>query len=271
MAVEREYVLGTHDIEIERLGLQHRVWQPRAREAWRRAGLSAGQTIVDLGCGPGYASLDLAALTGPSGRVVAIDQSARFLGTLREAARAQGHQHVATLELDLNAAELPRLGADAAWCRWVFAFVREPRRLVGQLAAVLRPGGVAVIHEYFDYAAWRVSPREPDFEAFVAAVIEAWRAAGGEPDSGLDLPRWLETGGFDVQPLRTYVDLVPPGSDGWRWLAAFVRSGIDRLAAIGSVMPARAEAMRAAFERAEANPASRMVTPAVVEIVARRR
>src|SRR5262245_39571237 len=97
---EREYVLGTHDVEVERLGLQHRVWRARARDAWRRAGFTAGQTILDLGCGPGFASLDLAELTGPPGRVVAIDQSARFLAVLDDLARRQQRSNLRTLAMD---------------------------------------------------------------------------------------------------------------------------------------------------------------------------
>lgn len=202
---------------------------------------------------------------------MAIDQSARFLGVLEEQARAQGRTNIRTLERDLNAADPGLPSADAAWGRWVFAFLRDPRRLVERLAAAVKPGGVIAIHEYFDYAAWRVWPREPDFEAFVAAVIAAWRETGGEPDIGLDLPAWLEASGFECQPPGTHVDLVAPGSDGWRWLAAFVHSGIDRLAALGALAPARAAAMRGALERAAANPRSLMATPAVVEIIARRR
>src|SRR6476620_8576330 len=87
---EREYVLGTHDEEIDRLGLQHRVWRPRALDAWRRAGFTVGQTIVDVGSGPGYATIDLAEIVGLSGRVVALDRSRRFLDALRRAARVQG-------------------------------------------------------------------------------------------------------------------------------------------------------------------------------------
>lgn len=79
---EREYVLGTHDVEVDRLGLQHRVWRPRVLEVARRAGLTVGRTVVDLGCGPGYASLDCAEIMGPTGHVHAIDQSGRFLSVL---------------------------------------------------------------------------------------------------------------------------------------------------------------------------------------------
>ena len=70
MEQEKEYVLGTHDEEIARLRLQHRVWRPRATDAWLRAGFTTGQTLIDLGCGPGYASIDLAEIVGSSGRII---------------------------------------------------------------------------------------------------------------------------------------------------------------------------------------------------------
>ena len=81
-ANDRDYVLGTHDEEIERLGLQHNVWRPRAMAAWQRGGFTVGQTLIDVGCGPGYATLDLAELVGAHGRIVAVDRSRRFLDTL---------------------------------------------------------------------------------------------------------------------------------------------------------------------------------------------
>ena len=68
---ETEYILGTNEDEIDRLHLQHRVWRERMLDCWRRAGIGLGQTVVDVGCGPGFASLDLAAIVGPAGQVKA--------------------------------------------------------------------------------------------------------------------------------------------------------------------------------------------------------
>lgn len=62
---EGDYVLGTDEGEIERLGLQHRVWRERMLGAFRRAGIAPGMRVVDVGAGPGYASLDLAGIVGP--------------------------------------------------------------------------------------------------------------------------------------------------------------------------------------------------------------
>lgn len=61
-----DYLLGTGDDEIERLGLQHSVWRPHAARTWNSSGFRQGQTIIDVGCGPGFASLDLADVVGRS-------------------------------------------------------------------------------------------------------------------------------------------------------------------------------------------------------------
>ena len=79
-----DYVLGTHDGEVARLGLQHRVWREAMFAAWRRAGIRTGWRVVDVGAGPGYATLDLAELVGASGEVLA----GGALGTVRLGHRA---------------------------------------------------------------------------------------------------------------------------------------------------------------------------------------
>jgi len=75
---EDQYVLGTHDEEIQRLGVQHRAWRPSVFAAWQAAGIREGHSILDVGSGPGYAALDLGETVGPRGLVIAIDKSERF-------------------------------------------------------------------------------------------------------------------------------------------------------------------------------------------------
>ncbi len=79
---DRDYVLGTHDDEIYRLGFQHRVWRPRALDAWTRARIGDGSRVIDFGAGPGFATMDLAEIVGPTGAVYALERSRRFLDTL---------------------------------------------------------------------------------------------------------------------------------------------------------------------------------------------
>jgi SAM-dependent methyltransferase len=267
---ERDYVLGTHDEEIVRLGIQHRVWRPRSLDAWRRAGFTVGQTIVDVGCGPGYATLDLADIVGVAGKVVAIDRSRRFLDVVESTRDRLGLDNVETYERELDgiSAPLPVTGADGAWCRWVLCFLKQPRALLERIAAALRPGGTLVIHDYFDYATWRLAPPCAELEEFVSVVMKSWRASGGEPDIALQLPRWLEELGFRIQSLTSIIDIVPPSSFVWQWPKSFVESGTSRFVERGELAPERAEAIVDAYLAAERAPHTRLITPGLMEVIA---
>jgi ubiquinone/menaquinone biosynthesis C-methylase UbiE len=262
-AIERDYVLGTHDEEVMRLALQHRVWRRRALDAWIDAGFTAGQTLVDVGAGPGHATIDLAEIAGANGRVVAIDRSARFLDFLKRTAADRALGNILTFEADLDEDRLPLVTADGAWARWVFAFVKQPKELLRKVRDVLKPGAPLVIHEYFDYRSWRLSPRSEVFEDFVGAVMKTWRGAGGEPDIALDLLRWLPEAGFQLQRQRTMVDVITPSNFIWQWPVSFVNVGVDRLVSIGE-FPAR----RAAELKRVVAEAKLMTTPAVLQITA---
>lgn len=268
MPPDKDYLLGTHDEEIARLGLQHRIWRPRTLDAWRRAGFTVGQTILDVGCGPGYAALDLAEIVGLSGWVYAFDRSKRFLDTLESARKARGIDNITAIERDLDE-DLPiDIKADAAWTRWVFAFVKNPRKLLSRVAKALKPGGVFVIFEYFDYSTWRLAPQNASLEEFVEIVIESWRAEGGEPDIGLTLPQWLSEEGFAVKSLSPIIDIVPSSNYIWQWPKAFIEVGIKRLADLGKLTPARATAMRKDIDKSMNEPNTLMITPGVLEIIA---
>src|SRR5262245_6414557 len=79
MSTDRDYLLGTHEEEISRLGLQHDVWRPVVLDCWKRAGITAGKHVLDIGAGPGYATVDLAEIVGPRGEVVALERSRNFV------------------------------------------------------------------------------------------------------------------------------------------------------------------------------------------------
>ena len=68
------YPFGYGDEELQRLREQHRVWQEENQRLLNRAGFGQGNTLVDLGCGPGFTTLDLARRVGPMGRIIAVDR-----------------------------------------------------------------------------------------------------------------------------------------------------------------------------------------------------
>ena len=268
--IDRDYVLGTQDAEIVRLGIQHDAWRPYVHECWERGGLREGSRVIDVGAGPGCAALDLAELVGAAGEVVAVERSTRFVEAGRSAAALRGLGNLTYHELDLMCDELPGEGYDAAWCRWVASFVDAPEVLVQQIARVVRPGGTAMFHEYADYGSWRFSPRLPHVEAYVSAVMDSWRAAGGEPDVACELPPLLRANGFVVEHVAPRVFCVPPGTPQWTWISTFVALNFERMVEIGAAEPAWIASAREEFAAAEKDPTSLLITPMVLEMVARK-
>ncbi|MBV8685429.1 MAG: methyltransferase domain-containing protein [Alphaproteobacteria bacterium] len=265
---DRDYVLGTQDEEIERLGLQHRVWRDRMLGAWARAGLAPGMTVLDIGAGPGFAAVDLAEAVGPQGRVLALERSRRFLDSLEARAARLGLGNVEARECDVSDGPFGESVADAAWCRWVLSFVADPAATVRNLAAALKPGGVAIFHEYADYGAWRTMPPDPDVERFRTLVMQSWRDEGGEPDIALQLPSMLAAAGLETVEARPLIDIVRPGDFAWRWPAAFMAVNARRLRDLGYATADEAERFATALDRA--GDGAMMITPLVAELIVRK-
>jgi SAM-dependent methyltransferase len=265
---ERDYVLGTQDEEIDRLGLQHRVWRARMLDGWAEAGIGPGMTVLDIGAGPGFASLDLAELVGPAGKVLAFERSHRFLQALQARAAAAGLANIVAQEKDVAEESLGADQADAAWCRWVLSFVADPAATVRHIAAALRPGGTAIFHEYADYGAWQMMPPCPDVDRFRALVMKSWRDNGGEPDIALALPGLLAEAGMEQVSARPMIQIVRRGDFAWQWPAAFMAVNAARLQELGYATKEEAERFATALERSP--PHALMVTPLVAQIIARK-
>src|SRR5438105_10306246 len=99
--MDRDYVLGTHNEELARLGLQHRVWRPVVLDCWQRAGITVGKRVLDLGAGPGYATVDLAEIVGTTGEIVALDGSRNFGRAVKANCRVRSLTNVKVHEVDL--------------------------------------------------------------------------------------------------------------------------------------------------------------------------
>lgn len=270
MPEKSDYVLGTNDEELARLGLQHRVWRPTVLECWRRAGITFGSRVIDVGAGPGYATMDLAELVGPTGEVLAVERSARFLEFAKKACATRGLTNIQFREADLMNEPLGELNFDATWCRWVASFVSSPAKLVNTVAGALRPGGVAVFHEYIDYRTWRVAPRRPAIESFVDEVMASWKESGGEPDVALQFPTLFREAGLRVVEANPRILTIRPSDYAWQWPASFVEINLARLRELGRVDADWVEAVRHDFREAETDPTTLLNTPLFLEIIARR-
>lgn len=268
---EREYVLGTHDEEIDRLGLQHRAWRASAYALWDHAGFGPGHTLVDVGAGPGFGSLDLAHIVGPTGRIVAVDQSRRFLDHLDATKRALGLDWVEPIEADVQALALPAGTAHGAYCRWVMSFVPDAEKVVAGVARALRPGGVFALQEYIHYKSAHVVPPDPICATIFNAVDRSWRRGGSDPDAAGRLPALLDKYGLTVTTLRPLYRLARPGTMLWEWPTAFFRNFLPILAAQGEISAAEQDAFQLLWARRSADPYAFFLTPPMVEIVAVKR
>ena len=267
-AADSDYLLGTHDEELTRLGVQHEVWRPTVLECWRRAGITSGSRVLDVGAGPGFASVDLAEIVGSTGEVIAVERSARYARAATEACRRRAFSHVRVHELDLMTDPLPAADLDAVWCRWVACFVSSPRNLVKKIATALKPGGVAVFHEYADYGAWQLVPPSSAHAEFVREVIASWRATGGEPDIAPQVVGHLINTGFAIREAVPRVFCIRTADHMWQWPSTFMEVYPERLRELGRVDRAWVGRVRQEFLAAEADSRSLMITPLVLEVIA---
>ncbi len=268
--MDDDYVLGTHDGEIARLGLQHQVWRPHMLHAWMSAGMTQGSRVIDFGAGPGFASFDAADIVGPQGEVVAIERSQHFLNFAGRELERRGAKWLRLVEGDLMRDDFELAGFDIAWCRWVASFVTSPAILVETVFRSLRVGGRAVFHEYQSYATWRMIPTSHRIDNFVRQVMASWRDSGGEPDIVPTLIPIMNEAGFKIIELLPLIFAVRPADFMWHWAAAFIESNSQRLVDLGKASHQWAHEVQGEFIALSANPDAILVTPMVMDIIAQR-
>jgi len=146
--------------------------------------------------------------------------------------------------------------------------VNDPRATVGNISAALKPGGVAVFHEYAAYDTWRMMPPHPLQERFRTLAMQSWRDSGGEPDIALRLPQWLAQADLEIVETRMFADIISPKDYTWEWPRAYMTNGARRLHELGYVDAEEAQAMASFLD--DNPPETAMLTPLVAEIIARK-
>jgi len=155
-------------------------------------GLGAGERVLDVGCGTGLLARDMAALVGPTGRVVGIDISAAML-TFAERRCADLPQ----VDLKLGTAEglsAEDSGFDAVACTQVLLYVADVAGAVAQMHRVLKPGGRLVVIE----TDWRGTVLHSVDDALTRRIFAAWDTAVPSPNLPVLLSPLLRTQGFSV-------------------------------------------------------------------------
>lgn len=266
---EKEYVLGTDVDELNRLRRQHELWVLQARDLWVRAGFRSDHKVLDLGCGPGFTTLELARYLGPKSRITAVDASDRFLKYL--AARAKTEFPQAKIEVEesfIEKMDLAEKDFDAAYCRWLMIFVPD---VLGALKAIrrhLKPGAVFALQEYVSYEAMQVCPEIPVMERVLAAIFKSWKDQGGNPNRGRELPNLLERAGFRVQELKPVARISRPNEPLWDWPTGFFENYLPRMVSQGYLSAADRAEFEAGWKNAMTEPGSFFLAPMVIDIIA---
>jgi SAM-dependent methyltransferase len=110
-------------------------------EAQRALAPVAGERILDVGCGCGDSTLQLAARAGPAGAVVGVDVSTPMLEVARRRPAPDGSARPEFRQADAQTADLGRASFDAAFSRFGVMFFADPAAAFANIRSALRLGG----------------------------------------------------------------------------------------------------------------------------------
>jgi len=170
---------------------------------WRTAANSAayvvpllrpGMDVLDIGCGPGTITVELARLTAP-GRTIGIDAADEVI----EAARALGEDD-SPARVEFRTGDVMQLpfadgSFDVVHAHQVMQHLADPVGALREMARVCRPGGIVAARDG-DYEAMTWYPGDPDLDAWLVMYRAVASANGGEPDAGRYLLHWAHQAGM---------------------------------------------------------------------------
>ncbi len=262
----QQYLLGDDADESRRLAAQHRVWAEPTYAGWRRAGFGVGDTLLDLGCGPGLVSVELAEWVGPEGQVVAADQSSRFLDALRQRAARRGLNNIRPVQAAVSELTLMAESLDGAYARWLFCFLPNPSEVIERIVPALKPGARLVTLDYFNYRAFTLAPHSEPMTEVVAAIESSWAESGGSLAVQGDMPALMAAAGLEVCEVRNVSRVARPGSVHWQWPEDFLRSHLPTLVASGAISASVVASFWSDWRAAANRPDAYLMLPPLLEI-----
>ncbi len=178
----------------ERLRLLSEVMGPSTRALLAEVGIPPGSACLDVGCGGGDVTFELARAVGPSGRVVGVDRDQPKLEIATREAAEMGLANVAFDARDLTAWEPGEL-FDVVYGRFILTHLAQPEALVAVLCRHTRAGG-AVIMEDVDFRGHFAEPDCPAFRRYVDLYTKSVQKRGADANIGPRLPGILRDAGL---------------------------------------------------------------------------
>lgn len=145
--------------------------------------LKPHHTILDIGCGPGTITADLAELV-PEGKVTGVDAVEAVLERARAHVAGRSGITNCTFEVaDANALPYPDASFDVVFCHQVLQHVQDPVGILREMKRVAKPGGIVAAREA-DYKSFAWFPEPQGLDEWLDAYRKTARLCGGQPDAG---------------------------------------------------------------------------------------
>jgi SAM-dependent methyltransferase len=234
--------------------LRSHTWRTAQNSAaYLLAHLRPGQSVLDVGCGPGTITVDLATLVAP-GRVVGVDHAAGILEQARQAATSAGvADQLEFAQADVHALDFPDDTFDIVHAHQVLQHVGDPVTALREMRRVCKPGGIVAARDS-DYQGFFWYPENPTLTWWLKLYDTVARSNGGEPDAGRRLWAWSRQVGFSkVTPTGSAWCFATDEERAWwgdLWAERITNSDFARTAVAGghateTELAAGAEAWRA--------------------------
>ncbi|WP_460852862.1 class I SAM-dependent methyltransferase [Nocardioides montaniterrae] len=218
------YTHGHHESVLR----SHRWRTAENSAAYLLPHLRPGQSLLDVGAGPGTITADLAARVD---RVTATEVGADELELSRATAAQRGVANIDFRVADVHALDIEDGTFDVTHAHQVLQHVGDPVQALREIARVTRPGGLVAARDS-DYAAMCWWPRLPELDEWMALYQSAARANGGEPDAGRRLLSWARRAGLTdvIATSSTWCFATPEDRDWWggMWTDRIVESAMAR-------------------------------------------
>ncbi len=207
------YAFGEFDEnqkELDRLKFQAGTARDLEQHILRRSGLKPGMQVLDLACGPGIISCELARMV-EGGTVLGVDLSPALLEEAKQAAASENVTNVRFQQGDVYDLDLAANSFDFVYARFLFQHLEQVEKAMQSVLRVLKPGGVLAIMDVDDD--WLTLHPEPDtFRSFTQRAAKAQAARGGDRFIGRKLGAYLADSGYTE--VKVAVDTVTTGELG---------------------------------------------------------
>ena len=250
----------------DRLDVLARVHGPGTLALLDEVGVPRGARCLDVGCGGGHVSRELARRIGPDGSVLGIDMDAIVVDRARADAEEDGLANVEFRSGD--AADLEQEAFDLAYARFLLSHVGEPDRVVAAMVAAVRPGGMVVVEDT-DFTGCFCAPPCAAYARFADLYQETLRRRGGNADRGRELPALLRGAGLVGVDVST---AQPCGLDGdvKRMFPLTLARVAESVVAEGVTTADEIDSLTRELEQYCGDPTTMTATPRVVQSWGRR-